>query len=91
MLDSIAIKEIESKTLDLYSGGGKCGSFVHVDLKSNTLDLCFGEEISNITHLILRTRRRRRKIFLQVGLVLQVEMETKGWIWFCHGWVWFCR
>ena len=37
---------------------------------------------------IWRTRRRRR---LQVGLVLQVEMATEGWIWFCRGCAWFCR
>ena len=35
--------------------------FVHMELESNTLDLGFGEDISNITHLIQRTQRRRRK------------------------------
>ena len=40
----------------------------------------FGEEISNI--LIWRTRRTRR---LQVGLVLQVEMATKGGFGFAMG------
>ena len=49
LLYSISTKEIESNTLNLCSGRGSCGSFVHVDLESNTLDLGFG---ANITHLI---------------------------------------
>ena len=49
LLYSISTKEIESNTLDLCSSRGSCGSFVHVDLESNTLDLGFG---ANITHLI---------------------------------------
>ena len=41
----------------------------YVYFATNTLDLCFGDKILHIW----RTRRRRRKIFLQVGLILQVE------------------
>ena len=56
--------------------------FVHVDFESNTLDLGFG---------FREHRQKEKKIFLQVGLVLLVEMAIKGWIWFCCGWVWFCK
>ena len=63
------MKEIESNTLYLCSGKGWCRFFERVKLESNTLNLCFGDKILHIW----RTWRRRRKIFLQVGSILQVE------------------
>ena len=75
LLYSISTKEIESNTLDLCSGRGSCGSFVHVDLESNTLDLGFG---ANITHLIQRTRRRRRNFFFASGFGFASRDGNRG-------------
>ena len=99
LLYSILTKEIESNTLDLCSGRGSCGSFVHVDLESNTLDLGFG---ANITHLIQRTRRRRRNFFFCKWVwFCKQRWQQRGGFGFAVGvfgftgdfteWVWFCR